>query len=192
MFRCFSAAFDRLGTQWRLCTQTDTSDGDHGSLAVFLQRVGDATTSEPVAFALRVVADDGDQVSTIHHDHVILTDARIGRGPGRAPRAVAELACWKNGERPPLQRLTRPWTRCHSPANTLLIGGDSARDIPRYSPSISLRVTTSRRPAQGGASCGCTPLSRRSTKRQHKESSACVCSGFGRPRRHCPRALGLQ
>eukprot|EP01043_Picozoa_sp_COSAG02_P038968 COSAG02_NODE_3043_length_7483_cov_14.489166_4_plen_351_part_00 len=63
-FRCISAAFDQLGTQWRLCTQTDTSDGDHGSFGVFLQIVGDAI-SEPVAFALRVVAEDDDKVSSV-------------------------------------------------------------------------------------------------------------------------------
>lgn len=62
MFRCVSAVFDQLGTQWQLCTETDTSDGDHGSMAVFLQMVGNAL-SEPVAFALRVVAEDGDKVS---------------------------------------------------------------------------------------------------------------------------------
>ena len=62
IFRCASAVFDQLGTQWQLCTQTDTSDGDHGSLAVFLHMVGNAI-SEPVAFALRVVAEDGDKVS---------------------------------------------------------------------------------------------------------------------------------
>jgi hypothetical protein len=61
-FRCVSAVFDQLGTQWRLCTQTDASDGTHGSLAVFLQIVGEAI-SEPVAFALRVVAEDDDTVS---------------------------------------------------------------------------------------------------------------------------------
>ena len=63
---CASAAFERLGAQWRLCMQTDSSDSNNGSLAVFLQRVGDADTTEPVAFALRVVAEDGDVVLAEH------------------------------------------------------------------------------------------------------------------------------
>ena len=64
--RFASAVFNQLGTQWRLCMQTDTSDGEHGSLAVFLQMVGEAI-SEPVAFTLRVVAESGDKVRALTH-----------------------------------------------------------------------------------------------------------------------------
>ena len=80
----------QLGTQWRLCTQTDTSDGDHGSFGVFLQIVGDAI-SEPVAFALRVVAEDDDKVSSMR-EHCYCKWLRCGRCLHRA-LPVASSKC---------------------------------------------------------------------------------------------------
>ena len=62
MFRLSSAAFEALGTQWRLCVETDESNR---SLAAFLQRVGDSGPPESVAFALQLQAARDGQVTLL-------------------------------------------------------------------------------------------------------------------------------
>lgn len=62
VFRLSSAAFEALGTQWRLCAETDESNR---SLAAFLQRVGDSGPPESVAFALQLQAARDGQVTLL-------------------------------------------------------------------------------------------------------------------------------